>query len=139
MCDYSLAEVPNRLAATGELLVVHRFSTGTIGLKSFHRRLREVLLPARTVAVCIPPGARLALQDIPKNLQNQLSVAPVETVTFIQRTLEANVHRDGIRFANGREILLQQLTPGQRATVLSLDSEEEKVSLPSDNHADASI
>ncbi len=139
MCDYSLAEVPNRLAVTGELLVVHRFSTGTIGLKSAHRRFREVLLPSRTVAVCIPPGARLALQEIPKHLQSQLSVGPVETVTFVQRTLEANVHRDGVRFVNGREILLQQLTPGQRATVLSLDSEGETVPLPPDNYADVSI
>jgi hypothetical protein len=32
MCDYSLAGIPNRLAAEGEHLVVYRFSTGARGL-----------------------------------------------------------------------------------------------------------
>ena len=34
MCDYSLANVPNRLAVEGEQLVLHRFSGGSIGLTS---------------------------------------------------------------------------------------------------------
>ena len=32
MCDYSLYGIPNRLAAEGEQLVVHRFPTRSIGL-----------------------------------------------------------------------------------------------------------
>jgi len=32
MCDYSLQGLPNRLAIEGEELVVHRFTTGAIGL-----------------------------------------------------------------------------------------------------------
>jgi hypothetical protein len=40
--------------------------------------------------------------------------------------LEAFTYRDGIRFANGREILLQRLTCGQRAEVLSLGGNEEE-------------
>ena len=34
MCDYSLCGIPNRLAAEGEELVVHKFSTGSMGLAS---------------------------------------------------------------------------------------------------------
>jgi hypothetical protein len=75
-------------------------------------------------AVCIPPGARILLQGIAAYLQHQLRVSSSEEVTFIQRGLEANVHRDGVRFTNGCEVLLQQLEVGQRVTVLSLDCED---------------
>jgi len=34
MCDYSLAEFPSRLAEEGNILVVHRFPSGTKGLIS---------------------------------------------------------------------------------------------------------
>ena len=34
MCDYSLHTYPNRLAADGEELVVHRFGAGSLGLAS---------------------------------------------------------------------------------------------------------
>ena len=34
MCDYSLCGIPNRLAVEGEELVVHRFSTGSMGMAS---------------------------------------------------------------------------------------------------------
>ena len=34
MCDYSLHGIENRLAEEGELLVVHRFYTGSKGLTS---------------------------------------------------------------------------------------------------------
>jgi hypothetical protein len=34
MCDYSLAGIPNRLAAEGEQLMVFRFPTGARGLAS---------------------------------------------------------------------------------------------------------
>jgi hypothetical protein len=124
MCDYSLAEVSNRLAIIGEQLLIHRFLTGTIGLKSGRPRLLEILFPLKATAVCIPPGARLLLHDIPEGLQKQLGVRSSERVIFVQRTLEANMHRDGVRFANGCEILLQQLEPGQRATVLHLGCED---------------
>jgi hypothetical protein len=125
MCDYSLAELSTRLAAVGEHLLVHRFATGSIGLKCSRRRLREVLFPYMTVAVCIPPGARLYLQDIPGDLQERLGIGSAETVKFIQRGFTEFTHRDGVRFANGREALLQELQAGQRVTVLSLESEVE--------------
>jgi hypothetical protein len=34
MCEYSLMAYSNRIATTGEELVVHRFDTGTVGLAS---------------------------------------------------------------------------------------------------------
>ena len=73
MCDYSLAGVPNRLAEEGEKLVACRFSTGSIGLTSGVASLLRFWFN-QTPAVCVPPGARLLLRDIPKDLQRQYAV-----------------------------------------------------------------
>ena len=126
MCDYSLAPFPNRLAVEGEQLVVHRFATRTLGLAPARCGWKQLLFPSPLAAVCVPPGARLRLYDMPEDLQRRLSVGAVEEVTFIEQSLEAFTYRDGVRFANGREILLQQLTCGQRAEVLSLGGGEEE-------------
>jgi hypothetical protein len=131
MCDYSLAHFPNRLAVEGEQLVVHRFGPRTLGLapaKCGLKKcgLKELLMPTYLPAVCVPPGARLRLYDISEDLQRRLGVGAVEEVTFIEQSLEAFTYRDGVRFANGREILLQQLTCGQRAEVMSLGTGEEE-------------
>lgn len=130
MCDYSLAELSSRLAVEGERLLLHRFSTGSMGLRAERRRWREVLFPSCATAVCIPPGARLVLEGISPSLQHQLGVSTAEPVTFVQRSLEVRTYRDGIRFANGQEILLQQLAPGQRVIVLRLDSEDSPADSP---------
>ena len=126
MCDYSLAHFPNRLAVEGEPLVVHRFATRTLGLAPARCGWKQLLLPTRLPAVCVPPGARLRLHNIPEDLQRRLGVGAVEEVTFIEQSFEAFTYRDAVRFANGREILLQQLTCGQRAEVLSLGGGEEE-------------
>ena len=130
MCDYSLAHFPNRLAVEGEQLVVHRFATRTLGLAPAGCGWKQLLFPTRLPAVCVPPGARLRLYDIPEDLRRRLDVGAVEEVSFIEQSLEAFTYRDGVRFANGREILLQQLTCGQRAEVLSLGGGEEQPQLP---------
>ncbi|MCC6861521.1 MAG: hypothetical protein IT158_23330 [Bryobacterales bacterium] len=143
MCDYSLHSVPNRLAREGEDLVVHRFSTGSIGLAPPEevRRAREPQVRPRgfwaavksffnpdgdhpVPAVCIPPGARLMLQDIPESLRNNLGVSAQEEVTFTEITAAAFTYRDAVRFANGKEVRLQALREGQRVRVLSLASED---------------
>ena len=124
MCDYSLAGMSNRLAVPGEDLQVHRFPTGSLGLVSSRRRLREILFPSTAIAVCIPPGAQLRLYSISEQMQQQFGVSTVEEVVFTQRTADANVHRDSIRFENGKEVLLQQLKCGQRITVLRLDRDD---------------
>jgi hypothetical protein len=124
MCDYSLAGSANRLAENGDQLMVHRFPTGSLGLVSARRRVREILFPSLTVAVCVPPGARLLLLDIPQRLQQELEASSTEIVTFTQRTWEAHVHRDSVQFSNGRKVSLQQLHCGQRVTVLSLGCDD---------------
>ena len=125
MCEYSLAYFPNRLAVEGELLVVHRFPGGSLGLTSARRSWKQKLFPGTTCAVCVPPGARLLLLDIPEALQRHLRIKISEPVTFVQQTAEAFTYRDAVRFSNGREILLQRLEPGQCVRVMRLDPEEE--------------
>ena len=53
-------------------LVVHRFSSRTLGLASSRPGLKQILFASSTPAVCVPPGARLLLQDIPEHLQERL-------------------------------------------------------------------
>jgi hypothetical protein len=145
MCDYSLMAVPNRLAQEGEELVAHRFPTGSLGLASpadvkraahpvpvakrgFWCAFKEFFNPPKTepvAAVCIPPGARLLLQDIPVRLQHEAGVGPAEEVTFTQISAAVNSYRDAVRFPNGREVRLQELREGQRVTVLDLSVAEE--------------
>ena len=129
MCDYSLAGLPNRLAVEGDQLVVYRFSTGAMGLAPLCPSLKQLLLPSSTPAVCVPPGARLRLHDLPRYLQFRLQVGPVEEVTFVEQSAEAFSYRDAVRFCNGREILLQHLRCGQRVDVLSLSGAEEEAEL----------
>ena len=124
MCDYSLAHFPNRLAVEGEELVVHRFPSGSLGLASPDRGFSELIFRRNTTAVCVPPGARLLLLDIPKRVQEQLGVSELEDVTFAEQSAEAFRFRDAMRFSNGREILLQRLPCGVRVQVLNLDSAE---------------
>src|SRR5260370_35290130 len=75
-------------------------------------------------AVCVPPGARLLLQDIPEHLQHNLKAASSEEVTFVQMGMDAYAYRDAVRFESGLELRLQDLIPGQRARFLKLSSEQ---------------
>lgn len=147
MCDYSLHAVPNRLAVEGEELVTYRFPTSSMGLASpadlraTHRQTAAVMgrscwtalkswlnpPPLRTekvAAVCIPPGARLRMQDIPQDLRKELGVGATEEVVFVELSASAYRYRDGVRFSNGREILLQYLDEGLHVDVLSLAGAE---------------
>jgi hypothetical protein len=151
MCDYSLHGVKNRLANEGEQLFVHRFHTGSKGLASVtdlrnlkktslgagvwtrfkcwvenQRRLVNGDLKRALPAVCIPPGARLQVDRIPSRMQRQFRVGPREEVTFVQLTAEPFKYRDAIRFNNGQEALLQQLSDGLRMEALSLALAEEE-------------
>ncbi len=144
MCDYSLMAIPNRLARDGEELVAHRFPTGSMGLAApadlrrvadpapagspgFWSAVKNFFSPPKVdpvPAVCIPPGARLMLQDISTRMQNDLGVSPAEEVTFTQLTAAVNSYRDAVRFMNGREVRLQELREGQRVKVLDLSFAE---------------
>jgi len=139
MCDYSLHAQPNRLAIEGERLVVHRFSRGSIGLASpsdlqdakpqpwwswaaWFQAQKAELRPI--CAVCVPPGARLVIREIPENLQQEFKVSETEQVTFVQLSADEYTYRDAVRFSNGRTLLLQKLHPGQRVDVLCLSPDE---------------
>jgi hypothetical protein len=149
MCDYSLHTYPNRLATDGEDLVVHRFGAGSLGLASpadlaplisadkaagrtlwsrakgwFLGHNHKWEAEKRVPAVCVPPGARLVLRDIPKSLQRELNIGETEEVQFVETTAEVNTYRDAVRFQNCRQALLQQLREGQRVHVLSVGVEE---------------
>ncbi len=78
-------------------------------------------------AVCVPPGARLLVRDIPARLQLELGLeSEAEKVVFTQTSASASF-RDAIRFRNGTDLLLQRLSEGQRVHVLALSSEEPSV------------
>lgn len=119
MCDYSLAGIPNRLAVEGEQLVVHRFPA-SLGLASPRPPLAQSWSEKEPVAVCIPPGARLRLRDLPEDLQSRFHVGASTEVTFVQLSANAYQYRDAVRFEDGQEILLQKLRCSQRVDVLCL-------------------
>jgi len=141
MCDYSLADLPNRLAMEGEELTAHRFPTGSIGLASpadlqagqrknmlrngnWWTRLKalfEIGQACPVPAVCIPPGARLVLRNIPADLQREWKVQAEEDVVFLQTSAAVNTYRDAIEFKNGRRVRLQDLRLGLKMDVLSLN------------------
>ena len=145
MCDYSLQGVPNRLAVEGEELVTYRFRTGSVGLatptdvtaanrpklqgeccRSWWSALKDWLVPQMELdqvpAVCIPPGAHLFMNHIPEGLRGKFALQAVEDVTFVQLSADAYRYRDGIRFGNGKQVLLQEVTEGVHFEVLSLAS-----------------
>jgi len=147
MCDYSLIAIPNRLAVSGEELVVHKFEEGAVGTASppdlrirqeyrrvqphgFWPRLKEVLdppSPPAIPAICIPPGARLLVRDIPAQLQRECGLeSTVEEAVFTQTTAAVNTFRDALRFHARMEVLLQRFAEGQRVRVLDLSSAEER-------------
>lgn len=141
MCDYSLCGLPTRLAAEGEELVVHRFRTGSMGLaapddlrpkmnagpgrrQNFWKRVRNFLegVPNSppVMAICIPPGARMVLRDIPDDLQRCWKIGAEEPVIFTQLSANVNTYRDAMCFRSGARILLQNFREGMRVEVLSL-------------------
>jgi len=143
MCDYSLGGVPNRLAAEGDELIVHRFPTSSMGLapaaqlrtetgvttcdQSLWRRIESFLALPRFCpgieAVCVPPGASLILKNIPCDLQRKWDIGEEETVLFTQKSAEFKTHRDAICFRNGRQVSLQHLRAGLLVKVVSLGGE----------------
>ena len=149
MCEYSLHAIPNRLAVEGEVLITHRFMTYTLGLaaaaelesvsrknpepessRSWWTSLKTWLNPPpekEVTAVCIPPGARLWVDQVPRYVREELGIGCVEEVTFDQRSANAYEYRDVIRFRNGRSVLLQDLPERVRFEVLSLASTEPAV------------
>lgn len=140
MCDYSLMALPNRLAISGEELVTYRFGTGAIGFISTSDRgnsskskdlIETIFLwlnhpRGHYTAVCLPPGARLAVLSVPSRLSAVFDTTLTHEVVFTE-TSPGPGFRDAIRTPAGKEILLQQLQDGFQVRVLSLSAEDDKV------------
>lgn len=114
MCDYSLHAVASRPARTGEKLVSTKFPlTVTRGFAAEGEP---------HVAVCVLPGTELAFEQEVEfdgaffRKRIHASVARFRTVD----TDNPNRHHDALEFPDGQIVLLTQLNPGQRATVLQL-------------------
>ena len=103
MCDYSLELYGSRQAVNEEHYTLHRFSSGTLGF---------VAEGDCTTAICMPAGVRLRLEGLDKRLQRSLRVGATEEVVMIRHPFRNHTHRDGVRFANGREVMLQDLNTG---------------------------
>lgn len=112
MCDYSLQLYQSRPAVSGEQYTLHRFRSGTLGF---------IAGTDCSTAVCMPVGVRLRLEGLNKRLQRAFCVGPTEEVVMIRLQVRDNFHRDGVRFGNGREVLLQGLNAGLSAMLVPRD------------------
>jgi hypothetical protein len=109
MCDYSLEMYGSRPARESERYVTTRFPSGSIGLTA----------PGDCgTAVCVQYDTPLVLENIPKEVQAALNLRDIEEAVFIR--LDHGAYRDGLRFTNGRQVSLQQLSTGVGATVTTL-------------------
>lgn len=106
MCDYSLELYRSRPATAGETVTLHRFPSGTMGFTAPHDC---------ETATCILPGATLQLEGISEAVQRVYKVGQTEKVTMTRMEGGTHVHRDAVKFENGREVLLQSLNAGLTA------------------------
>lgn len=106
MCDYSLELYRSIPAATGESYKLVRFGTGSMGFAA---------RGGCDTAACVPAGAHLRLEGIDQALQSTLGIGATEEVVMTR--LDGGLHKDAVRFANGREISLQSLNAGLTATM----------------------
>jgi len=152
MCDYSLYAIPNRLAEDGEQVVLHRFGSGTIGFASVNdvppkeaecltgwqsvcAGAKAFLLPRScpTVpAVCMPPGTRLLMTDIPPDVQRVHRIHSGDTVVTTEITSQSYSYRDAFLLPNGKCVLLQELPEGMEALVLSTALETHETLAPAE-------
>lgn len=137
--------VPNRLAHEGEELVTHRFPTGSLGMASpadvraasaprqpgrqtIWQKIRaffDPMVAPAVCAVCLPPGARLLICDIPPRLQQQWGVREREEAVFTQTSAAVNTYRDAVRFSGGCAVRLQEFREGMRVRVIDLSGAEQ--------------
>ena len=136
MCDYSLHAVASRPAKLGDELITAKFAG------SITRGLSAVGEP--NVAVCLLPGTEIAfekeveyrnaLAQLFSGFENEveyrhsfaqlfsgLRLVPGKLARFRRINLDRpQAHHDALEFTDGKIVLLTQLRPGQRATVLQL-------------------
>ena len=114
MCDYSLHAVATRPAEVAETLVSTKFRA------SMTRGFASPNNPQ--VAVCLRPGTEIAFEKdartggmvFRKKIGDRLArFRQIDTEKSLQ-------HHDALEFSNGTIVLVTDLVPGQRATVLQL-------------------
>lgn len=104
MCDYSLESYQSRPAREGEEYVSSRFPSNSVGFIS----------PGDPkVAVCMEYDTKLKLSRIPEGVQVMANVGETEEVTFVRE--DGSIHRDCVRFNNGRVLTVQLLGTGVTA------------------------
>ncbi len=126
MCDYSLHAVATRPAEVAETLVSTKFQcTTTRGFASPDEP---------QVAVCLRPGTELAFE---KDAQAEGMLFRKKIGDRLARFRQIDLHKpaqhhDALEFSNGAIVLLTDLVPGQRATVLQLPASraEQKIEAP---------
>ena len=112
MCDYSLEAYQSRPAAVGEKLTLGRFASGSMGFASG---------TVCDTAVCIPAESKLLLEGIGESTQKEHGIGAVEEVAMTR--IEGGLYKDAVRFANGKEVLLQRLDVGLVAVVMTFGAE----------------
>jgi hypothetical protein len=136
-------DVLERLAIEGEVLITYRFHTGWIGLASpveiaaanriegrrslwsaWMRLLEICLQPDRTPSVRVSPGTHLRVNPVPNEIAVEYAVGTIEDVTFVHLAGSGCLHRDAIRFGNGRHVLLQRFREGVVFQVLADGSDD---------------
>jgi len=121
MCDYSLHAIRSRAAKVGDDLITTEFPN------TYTRGFSAVGEPE--VAVCLLPGTEVAFEREAERshpfarLFPNLRFGKLEATVARFRSLRVNrrdTHHDALEFSNGKLVLVTQLRPGQRATVLQL-------------------
>ena len=114
MCDYSLELYRSRPVVQEERYTLRRFPSGTMGFTAGYDC---------DTAVCMPADAHLRLEGIGETVQRAFDVGPVEEVVMIRLEVIAHAHRDAVRFANGKEVMLQRLNAGITTEMVSAISD----------------
>ena len=122
MCEYSLEFIAFRSARVGDKLLTIRFPHSlTFGFAQ---------LEDPNVPVCLLPGTELAFEEEVERrhplawFSPRLRKLDARVARFRQVNLDRPwAHHDALEFPDGRNVLLTQLCPGQRATVLQLPAQ----------------
>lgn len=117
MCDYSLHHVASVPAKVGDKLVSTEFAmSSTRGFCAVGQA---------DVAVCLQPGTELAFErDV--LCDRAISLLPRRKIAArVARFRQVNMdqphtHHDALEFPDGQVVMVTDLTPGQKATVLQL-------------------
>lgn len=107
-CDYSLEMYLTEDAKQGETYTLTRFGSGSLGFTK--PTAPDAPATSPECAVCMKDGTLVSL-DHPDG--------KCEVGVFAKLDATAHyVHRDGIRFSDGRSVALQNLPAGLKASVL---------------------